>query len=54
MNNFEPIKSKKKCRKVRFRDEYGAKKRGRQIGLRAYYCKGCDGFHLTSEDKGNA
>lgn len=34
--------------KVRFRDEHEARKRGKRLGLRAYACRFCHGWHLTS------
>lgn len=41
------MKRKKKCPKDRFENFFEAHKRGSQIGLRAYACHHCMGFHLT-------
>lgn len=38
-----------KCgRKARFREEAVAVRRARELGLRAYPCQRCSGWHLTS------
>lgn len=46
---FEKFKSKKRCRKDRFRTEFDAKKKASLLGLRAYFCSACYGYHLTSQ-----
>lgn len=51
---FEKFKSKKRCNKDRFENEFDCKKRANQLGMRAYPCPHCNGWHLTSRvfDKG--
>lgn len=42
----------KSCKlKTRFRTEFDAKKKGKEIGLRAYPCRFCKGWHLTSSQE---
>lgn len=49
-HQIRPIRRKESgCTKDRFKDFYDAKKRAAQIGLRAYKCPHCWGFHLTSK-----
>ncbi len=49
------FRRKKKCRKVRFDDEFEAKRRARELGFRAYTCSLCGGWHLTSQThRGNS
>ncbi len=48
MAMFEKFKAKHRCPKVRFDNEFDAKKEGKKIGLRAYTCPYCYGYHLTS------
>lgn len=50
MRAFEKFKKRKdKCRKVRFRNRFEAKKRARDLNMRAYPCNKCNGWHLTSQ-----
>ena len=36
-------------RKVRYAPKAVAKERGRELGMRAYRCRWCNGYHLTSD-----
>lgn len=49
MGHFEKFRRKQQCRKDRFKTWYDANKHGRRLGMRAYPCKRCNGFHLTSK-----
>lgn len=36
-------------RKARYRNEHEAQRRANEIGLRAYECEICNGWHLTKQ-----
>lgn len=38
--------------KVRFREEWEARKKAKKYGKRAYECRYCNGWHLTSSLQG--
>lgn len=51
---YSPHQRWRQCgRKATFKDRVRAVRRAKRLGLRAYRCRVCNHWHLTSQDKGD-